>query len=128
MAGFPAETVVFLRLTHVFFFYPLSVVGSDKSPEEMGARWSSMVKNYDRYGNANYRYREWGIVDGKKKLVFERIFPAVHPLPILPMNEEASPQPSPKGKGEKPTPNPSLKGWECREGESGRNAEKCPVP
>ena len=104
--------------THVFFFYPLSVVGSDKFPEEMGARWSSMVKNFDRYGNANYRYREWGLVNGKKKLVFERIFPCVHPLPIL----QASPQPSPIGKGEKPTPNPSVVE------ESGRNAEKCPVP
>ncbi|MBR2266372.1 MAG: hypothetical protein IJ882_06885 [Paludibacteraceae bacterium] len=66
--------------THVFFFYPLSVVGSDKSPEEMGARWSSMVKNFDRYGNANYRYREWGIVDGRKKVVFERVFPVVHAM------------------------------------------------
>ena len=94
--------------THVFFFYPLTVVGSYMTPEEMGARWASMVKNFDKYGNANYRYREWGFVDGKKKLVFERVFPAVHPMPILPMDEEASPQPSPKGKGEKPTPNPSV--------------------
>ena len=85
--------------SHVFFFYPLSVVGSYDSPEEIGARWASMVKNFDRYGNANYRYREWGLVDGKKKLVFERIFPKPHPLPTLPMGEE-----------------------------SGRNAEKCPVP
>jgi hypothetical protein len=71
--------------THVFFFYPLSVIGSFKNPEEIGARWSSMVKNFDRYGNANYRYREWGLVDGKKKLVFERVFPCVHPMPTLPM-------------------------------------------